>query len=109
MAIRHCDDLAGVLEWSEASRVIAEEWMTEAGPWVIEGTAAVRAARKFLLAHPGTPPCDFLLYLTEPWTDRLPGQVTMAKGCWSIFVGIEKQLQAAGVNVAVGAAPREEG
>lgn len=36
------------LEWSEASQYVADNWLGTAGPWVVEGVAALRAVRKMI-------------------------------------------------------------
>lgn len=104
LAIQHTDDLVGVLPWHEASDEVSR-WMCEPGPWVLEGTAAVRGLRKALDASPDRP-CDSLVWLTDPFTVLSKGQAVMAKGCATILAGIEAELRRRGVEITVGAAPR---
>jgi hypothetical protein len=104
LAVRHTDDLVGVLEWSEASAQVAE-WLEAPGPFICEGVAVPRALRKWLAAHDTGAPCDVLLYLTEPFETLLKGQAAMAKGCRTVFDEIEPELRARGVEIAMGAAP----
>lgn len=96
---RHTDDLIGQLEWSEASEEVAR-WMTEPGPWVIEGVATVRALRK-ALATPGAP-CTILHWLTGPFLPLTKGQLAMTKGCETVLAGIRPELEARGVLVVEG-------
>lgn len=59
--------------WSELSRWVADTWLCNRGPWVIEGVAAVRALRKWHADNPGQPPpCETLLWPTEPRIDLSP-------------------------------------
>lgn len=53
--------------WSDLSQWVADTWLNNAGPWVIEGVAVYRALRKWHDAHPGEEaPCTALLWPTEP-------------------------------------------
>lgn len=102
---QHTDDLVGVLEWSECSEEAAR-WMAEPGPWIIEGTAVIRALRKALKASPERP-CDVLLVLTEPKVPTTRGQDAMAKGVATVLSGIIDELRARGVDVVVAREVRE--
>lgn len=76
--VRHTDDLIH-LGWSEASQHVADEWLTQPGPWIIEGVAAVRGLRKWHAQHPHQPPpVDRVIYLTEPHEPLTSGQRGMA-------------------------------
>jgi len=99
--VMHTDDLIGEADWSECSRIVADEWMTEPGPWVIEGTATVRALRKFMALHPGAKPCDRVIWLSKPWIALTPGQARMGKGCAKIWLEIRDRLAALGVEIAL--------
>lgn len=94
-ALRHTDELVGVLEWSEASDEVAR-WLDEPGPWLIEGVAAVRALRKWLDAHPRTEeglPFDELHFGTIAKTDLSPGQRAMTKGHATIWAEIAPRVE----------------
>lgn len=101
--VLHTDDLIGSLSWSEASARVVE-WMDEPGPWIIEGVAVVRGLRKWLadVRNEGAP-CDTVYHLTYPYTDLSKGQVTMMKGCITVFGGVQYLLQGRGVDVLTGA------
>ena len=60
---QHTDDLIGTYDWSGVSAHVAESWMAQPGPWVIEGVATVRALRKRMELSPERP-CDVLIWLT---------------------------------------------
>lgn len=96
---RSTDDLIGTHDWSGVSELVASQWMVAPGPWVIEGVAAVRALRKWLVAHPEGKPCDVVHWLRKPMVARSPGQETMAKGCESVWREVEPELRRRGVEV----------
>lgn len=74
------DDLIGKCGWSEASHYIADRWLTDSGPWIIEGVAIPRALRKYLEAHPDKPPpCDRIIVLTDQHKDLNPRQEAMSR------------------------------
>ena len=94
----HTDDLIGKVDWSAASQHVAEHWLTEPGPWIIEGVAVSRALRKWRDAHPGEPPpVDRVIYLTEPHESLSKGQQSMAKGVASVHAEIEPWLNEHGI------------
>ena len=92
--VMHTDMLPG---WSEASAKAAE-WMLQPGPWVIEGTAVVRAVRKFI-HNSVAKPCDIFMYGINPKVPRSAGQISMAKGCETIFREVVAELISRGVIV----------
>ncbi len=94
--VRHTDELIDDYEWSEQSELVAADWFTEPGPWVIEGTAAIRALRKALAMRPEAP-CDILIWINEPRVERNVGQESMAKSCNTIFEQIKDELKRRGV------------
>lgn len=95
---RGTDSLVGVLEWSDASLMVAS-WFAEPGPWVIEGVAVVRALRKWLVAHPEGKPCDRVVLLTVAHEHREKGAESMAKGHDTIWAEVEPLLVARGVSI----------
>lgn len=61
-------------QWSELSQWVADTWLNNRGPWVIEGVAVVRALRKWHRDNPSdAPPCERLIWPTEPRVDLAPG------------------------------------
>lgn len=101
-SIRHTDDLIH-FGWSEASQHIADEWLTQPGPWIIEGVAVVRALRKWREAHPGErPPVDRVIRLTTPHVALSKGQAAMAKGEETVWWEIEAWLEMHEVRVEYG-------
>lgn len=95
--VRHTDDTMN-LGWSEASAEVAA-WMTEPGPWIIEGVATARALRKAMAADGAGQVCDILLWLTDPRVEQSAGQKAMAKGCDTVLAEILPAVQAAGTRV----------
>lgn len=68
-------------QWSPLSLWVSQSWLNRAGPWVIEGTALIRALRKWHEAHPGElPPLDVLYWCRDPLIELEPGQCAMAAG-----------------------------
>lgn len=99
--VRHTDDLVGVLEWSEASEEVAR-WIAEDGPWIIEGTAAVRGLRKAIAARPDVLPAEHVLYLTEPYEPLNEGQRRMTVGHETIWRGIADDVARLGCKIHTG-------
>ncbi len=95
--VQHTDDLIGHLEWSAASAAVAR-WFDEAGPWVIEGVATIRALRKWFRAHPAGLPCDLLLWLPTPCVPLTQGQRRMAKACDTVYREVQPQLLSRGAS-----------
>lgn len=91
------DDFMG-LGWSECSAHVAELMLDSGGPWVIEGVAAVRALRKALDARDGKV-CDEVIWMEHPHEKLTPGQDAMAKGCKTVWHGIDDAVIDRGVEV----------
>ncbi|KKN56881.1 hypothetical protein LCGC14_0568060 [marine sediment metagenome] len=79
------------LGWSEASKFVADHWLLQPGPWVIEGIATVRALRKFLRER-GEGAAELLegvevIVLTDghPEADINPRQEATAKAVATIW------------------------
>lgn len=94
--VRHTDDVPG---WSEASDEVAY-WFDAPGPWTVEGVAAVRALRKWLMTRSGKP-CDVVHCLTKPRTKLTRGQQSMLTGCRKIWNEVEPELRRRGVKIIV--------
>ena len=97
--VRHADDLIGTHAWSEASAEVAR-WMAEGGPWIIEGVATVRAVRKALAAFSDAP-ADLLYWSATPREELSVGQITMGKGCDTVWAGIRAELVRRGTRVEI--------
>jgi hypothetical protein len=96
--LRHTDDLIGKGDWSAASAEVAERWLPDPGPWIIEGVAVSRALRKWRVAHPGErPPVDRVIYLSDPYERLTTGQAAMAKGVATVHDEIEPWLNEHGI------------
>lgn len=96
--VRHTDNLIGHVDWFAASSEVAERWLPEPGPWIIEGVAVSRALRKWRDRHPGErPPVDRVIYLSEPHEALSKGQAAMAKGVATVHAEIEPWLNEHGI------------
>lgn len=95
--VAHTDDLIGSGAWSDVSAKIADLWIPEPGPWLIEGVAVARALRKWLSAHPEGKPADTIYHLHEPRTVLTSHQEGMRKGCLVVFEEIQPELRRRGV------------
>jgi adenylate kinase family enzyme len=95
--VRATDDLID-LGWSEASERVAQ-WMTEPGPWIIEGVAVGRALRKWFSAHPTGRPADRVFWLGRPHEKLTDGQCRMARGCETVFKECTPELLVRGVPI----------
>jgi hypothetical protein len=91
-------DQLAQLGWSESSEAAAR-WLERPGPWICEGVVMPRALRKFLATHPDRSPADLVIFVNEQVTDRVTGQVSMAKGCETVFQEILLALKATGAHV----------
>ncbi len=86
----HCDDLEA-LPWSEQSWAVYR-WLNRPGPWVIEGTAAVRGLRKWLKVYNKGLPFDTVYWLEKQVEPATMGQMSMKKGARTIWDEIEPDL-----------------
>jgi|SRR6266851_2772135 len=77
--------------WSWASQE-ASFWFDRSGPWIIEGTMAVRALRKWLRRNETGLPFDNMEYLTMPYSELTQGQASMAKAVNTIMNEIALEL-----------------
>jgi broad-specificity NMP kinase len=93
--VRHTDDLIEK-GWSEASLEVSK-WFDDHIISVIEGVAVPRALRKWLQSHPSGKPVDKIIYLHKSHATLKPGQVSMAKGCLTVFNEIRAELKRRGV------------
>lgn len=94
--VRHTDDMAD-REWSEAS-LVASTWLDAPGSSIIEGTAVPRALRKWLARSSGRP-CDIVVWCGKPNVALSTGQLTMAKGCLTVWCEVLPELQRRGVRI----------
>lgn len=102
---RHTDDLIGTFDWSAASAEVAT-WIGADGPWIIEGVAVSRALRKWLVSHPEGKPCDRIHHLTMAHETLTPGQLTMTKGCATVWREVRESLAARGVEIIESVEPQ---
>jgi hypothetical protein len=66
-------------DWSGLSQWVADTWLGNRGPWVLEGVAAVRALRKWHHDNwADAPPCELLIRLTQPAMPLTARQTGMA-------------------------------
>jgi len=90
---RHTDSLmTKSLTWSETSAEVVKWFDDVSDSWIIEGTATVRALRKWMNSNKTGKPCDIVFWFNEPVVFLEKGQATMRKGCFTIFCEIEKEL-----------------
>jgi adenylate kinase family enzyme len=95
--VLHTDDLIATHAWSEASRV-ASAWLEDPGPWICEGVAIPRAIRKFLERN-ASAPADLLYWSATPREDLTPGQITMGKGCDTVWAAVRDELVRRGTRI----------
>lgn len=105
--IRPTDALIETHQWSEVSEEVAR-WFDEPGRWVIEGTATVRALRKWLARaveaekatdYPQAKPCDLVIRTGLPCVELSDGQARMAKAVETIWLEVREELERRGVLV----------
>lgn len=90
----HTDSLMS-MEWSEASEA-ASHWLDNPAPWIIEGTAAPRALRKWLRRNPGKRLDVQIVTLRRTYQELRLGQQSMAKGIETIMNEITPDLRQRG-------------
>ena len=93
----HTDDYID-LGWGEAS--LSVSYLFDAvGPWTIEGVAIPRALRKWLVQNPTGKPADKVIFLNEPFGELSKGQLSMAKGCRTVWLQVVDELRERGVEI----------
>ncbi len=95
LPLLHTDDLMADFSFEDAKDEIVE-WLKEPGPWCLEGVQMGRALRQWMRDNPTGKPCDKVIYL-QARTPLSGGQLTMAKGCDTVFNGIRHALADRGV------------
>lgn len=93
------DDLIGKLDWSAASAEVAKWFDEKAQPWIIEGVAVPRAIRKWLAAHPTGKPADRIIWRDRAFEELTSGQLSMRKGCVTVWNEIVTDLLRRGVAI----------
>jgi len=107
VTLHSSDDLQGPkvkpIAWSDQSR-LAASWLDEPGPWICEGITMVRAVRKWMAENPidhnvtDLAPCDLLIFIDRTSHSALkPGQLSLAKGCKTVYNQIHEELLTRGV------------
>lgn len=86
------------LHWSEQSLYVSR-WFDQQGQWVIEGTTATRALRKWLDRNPRTVLQATVIYLRDAVADQDPKQHAMSKGDWTVWNEVKAKLARHGVKV----------
>jgi hypothetical protein len=99
LVVRHTDELVGRYRWSECSEIMAADWMAASGSWLIEGVAAARGVRKWLAANPHGFPCERVMHSHVPKVPLTPRQLTMLKGCVTVWSEIRPELLRRGVKL----------
>lgn len=99
LPVLHTDDLIGSTDWSGASLEVMK-WIEDNDHCIIEGVVVARALRKWLVNNEGSP-ADILYNLTEAKVEQTPGQITMAKGCGTVFAEIVQELLVRGCEVDI--------
>lgn len=97
--VRCTDSVIHQFGWSRASLEVAA-WFYDTGPWIVEGTIAVRALRRWLLHTPMTERCaDEIVYLHTPMASVTKDQQRMVLGCNTIWSEIVGELRARGFQI----------
>lgn len=99
--LMHTDDLMGDgFDWSAASLRVSE-WFQSAAPWIIEGVSVPRALRKWfaLRLDSQEKPADVVYWSLAHKVPLSKGQVSMAKGCQTVFEQVRPMLLARGVEI----------
>ncbi len=89
--LKHIDEWAKTLAWSETSDKVAEKLETE-GPWIMDGVAGVRGLRKWLERNPGKKPDFMIIWMGEPAIKLTAAQDNMRNGTITIWKSITPEL-----------------
>lgn len=101
--IKHCDELVKKFpEWSMVSEAVCD-WISEPGPWIIEGVAGVRGLRKWLERKTGKLSDLTVVWMSEPKVQQTSAQKSMHKGAQTIFDQIKPELLRRGAQIIHGA------
>lgn len=98
LRLLHTDTLKDTHKWGDDSLEVSH-WFDAPGPWIIEGVTAVRALRKWMKNHPEGKPCDAVLWMGEPVVPIEGRVLGLAKGCRTVWNGIEAELVERGVEI----------
>ncbi len=98
--IWHTDDLMR-LDWHDQSWACYRWLCRQQGSFVIEGTTAVRAVRKWLKRHDTGLPFDQIYWIERTLVKLSPGQERMRKGCRTIWDEIQPELIRRGADLRV--------
>lgn len=82
-------------QWSRTSAIVAT-WLTEPGPWIVEGVVTPRAIRKWQRANPGQTPPWQVIWFPRAVQVRSEGQESMAKGAATVMKDVAPVLLAMG-------------
>lgn len=99
LALKSTDDLIGRFAWSEASESIARHFDEWPVPWVCEGTATVRALRRYLKSHLTGLPADRFVYMTVEHKPLTVRQRAMGKSVATIWSEILPELRRRGAQI----------
>jgi len=93
--VYHSDDLK-MKDWSLQSDILAHLINTYRYDYdIMEGVAMVRALRKWLQWNKGNndSPAKIIMWFPKELVSLTPGQLSMAKGCRTIWKEIESELR----------------
>ncbi len=91
------DALVDTHEWSAESLEVST-WFARDGDWIVEGVTVPRALRKWF-RNGGAVPCDRAIWLGDPHVERTPGQESMAKACYTVWLEVLPLLRVHGVDI----------
>lgn len=86
--IHSTDDTISTLEeWHLRVIEVAENWMQQPAPWIIEGVL-IPVALRYLRDSGAAAPADLLIYQRQPYKQLTLDQQRMAKGVQSVYAEI---------------------
>lgn len=98
MPVRHTDDLIE-MGWSAAIGKIVVGWLSQPGPWVVEGVMAAAALRRWMQLNRRGRPCEHVIALSLTRVARTPAQEAQALGIEGILDEVLPKLLRRGVLV----------
>lgn len=92
--VRHTDSLREGRTW-EAIVDQVSHWYDDEGPWIIEGVVTPHALVQWFTRNNFEKPADVVLFLEKGMEHRTPKQLSLAKGCMTVWKHVLPHLRMA--------------
>lgn len=92
--VKHTDSLREGRTWDEIVQQVSH-WYDEEGPWIIEGVVTPHALVSWFTRNSHGKPADVVIFLGKGLEHRSARQLSMAKGCLTVWNHVLPHLHAA--------------